>query len=330
VAYQFQNKGKFALQTFNNVHVHNQLKQKAFRLSDGIRVMPGVPVHNLDVWKEWIGSIRMENLEKANLVLLIEEPSDNPEIFDDVHERLGDDLCRLFHLMHLRSGIEYQGADLLLGSSEQSTPKIWRMSRQPTFFPSKGCRRALVTKEWLEDAITLCAGVITLETNKAERVIRGLDTLLKGLKEKAGQNRLHQFVRSLEALILPDEGKTTKQFTHRCQTFARADHDTQSLLQEAFKMRSATEHLHSWDKAVQHYLVEQREAVCWQRTRQIEHLACDAYSRVLRNAALRKHFVTDDAIANFWKKLSDSERRSLWGDPLDITLGPLVQERVTL
>ena len=155
------------------------------------------------------------------------------------------------------------------------------------------------------------------------------DTLLDGLLQPSGQNRLHQFVRSLEALILPKIGKTKQQFTHRCcQTFARAGDDTRSLLQEAFDMRSATEHLHPRDKAVQNYPIEQRETICWQRIRQLEHLACDAYSRVLRNVELRKHFLTDDAIANFWK-LPDDQRLSLWGDPLDVTLEPLVQERVT-
>jgi hypothetical protein len=93
-----------------------------------------------------------------------------------------------------------------------------------------------------------------MAADKAEfrRVIRGLDALLGGLKQ-TGQDRLHQFVRSLEALIFPDVGDTKRQFTHRCQTFARAAEDTRSLLQEAFDMRSDIEHLHEWDEAVQNY-----------------------------------------------------------------------------
>src|SRR5439155_5164329 len=78
----------------------------AFQLSDGTWVMPSVPVPDLGIWKEWIGSIRMERLEKANLVLFVEEPSGNPEILDAVHKRLGDDLSRMFYLGHLRSGRE--------------------------------------------------------------------------------------------------------------------------------------------------------------------------------------------------------------------------------
>lgn len=323
-AYQFQDKGKFALQTFNNVYV--DLPQAVFRLSDGTWVMPAVPVHDLGIWKQWVGSIRVERLEKANLVLFVEEPSGNPEILDDVHKRLADDMSRLFYLVHLRSGIECESADLLCGSSEQGTPNIRQMSQQATFFQSKGYQRAPITKEWLEDALALRVGVMTMEANNAEfrRAIRGLNTLFKGLKE-TGQDRLHQFVRSLEALILPDIGRTKQQFTHRCQTFARAGNGTQSLLQEAFDMRSGTEHLHPWEEAVQNYPVDQREDVCWHRTRQIERLACDAYSRMLRDAVLREHFRTDAAIAAFWK-LPDDQRHSLWGKPLDIALEPLVQK----
>jgi hypothetical protein len=322
--HKFENKSKFALLTFNNVYVN--LPSEAFRLSDGTLVMPGVPIRDLGIWKEWIGSIRMERLAEANLVLLVEEPSDNPEILDSMHQRLGNDLSRLFYLLHLRSGMECGSADLLRGSSERSVPHLRQMGQLPTFFQSKGYCRAPITQDWLEDTLALCAGLIAMEAHQGEfrRVIRGLKTLFGGLMQ-TGQDRLHQFVRSLEALILPDAGKTKKQLTDRCQTFARAGKETRSLLQEAFDMRSDTEHLHEWDKAVRNYPVDQREDVCWHRTRQIERLACNAFSRLLRDAALRAHFRTDGAIADFWG-LPDGKRRSLWGEPLDIAQEPFIQK----
>ena len=79
-------------------------------------------------------------------------------------------------------------------------------------------------------------------------------------------------------------------------------------------MRSDTEHLNQWDEAVQGYPADQREDVCWHRTRQIEHLACDAYSRLLRDAALRDRFRADGTIADFWS-LPDGQRGSLWESP---------------
>ena len=298
--------------------------------------MPGVPVPDLGIWEKWIGSIRLERLRRANLVLLVEEPSDNPEILDVVHQCLKTNLSWLFYVLHLTSGVECaEGADLLCGSSEQSVPGIRQMSQLPNFFQSKGYRRAPITQTWLAGGLILRAGVMAMEADKTKfgRVIRGLNTLFKGLKE-TGQDRLHQFVRSLEALILPDIGSTRKQFAHRCQTFARAGNGTHTLLNEAFHMRSDTEHLHKWDKAVQDYPAEQREDVCWQRTRQIEQLACNAYSRLLRDVRLQEHFRTETEITAFWK-LPDDKRRLLWGKPLDIALEPLVskydqQERAIL
>jgi hypothetical protein len=152
------------------------------------------------------------------------------------------------------------------------------------------------------------------------RVIRGLNVLFEGLRE-VGQERLHQLVRSLEALILPNTGKTRSQFVHRCQTFATPGPDTQLALQEAFDMRSDTEHLQDWNRAVANYPIPEREDVCLQRTRQIEGLACSAYSRVLLDTNVQAHFRTDDTIGLFWK-LPDGQRRVLWGKALDIAAEP--------
>ena len=323
--HSFQTKSKFAMLTVNNVYT--DLPVAAFQLSDGTWVMPAVPIPDLGIWKEWIGSIRMERLGRANLVLFVEEPSDYPEILDAVHHRLDKDLSLLFYMLHLRPGIEVaDGADLLCGSSVNGVPGIRQMSQMPAFHQSKGWNRAPVSTAWLEDGISLRAGVAAMDADKTQfrRVIRGMNTLFNGLKE-TGQDRLHQFVRSLEALILPEIGRTEKQFVHRCQTFARAGDDTRDLLVEAFAMRSDTEHLNPWDEAVQSYPADQREDICWHRTRQIERLACDAYSRLLRDAVVRNHFRTEAAIAAFWK-FPDDQRRALWGQPLDIAKEPLVQK----
>ena len=323
--YQFQERSKFALMTVNG---YTDLSTSVFQLCDGTWIMPGMPVPDIGIWEKRLGSIRLERLGRANLVLLVEEPSDNPEILDDVHQRLSGDLCLLFSMLHLRVGSEMGSADLLCGSSVNWVPKIRQMSQMPNFHQSQGYKRAPITQAWLEDGLVLRAGFAETDADKTQfrRIIRGLITLFKGLKEKPGQDRLHQFVRSLEALVLPVIGKTRKHFVRRCQTFARAGHDTCDLLSEAFDMRSDTEHLHPWDKAVENkYPPDKRADVCWQRTRQIEHLACDAYSRLLRDPALRKHFRTDDTIAAFWK-LPDGQRRGLWDTPLDIAQEPFVQE----
>jgi hypothetical protein len=72
---------------------------------------------------------------------------------------------------------------------------------------------------------------------------------------------------------------------------------------------------------VQTYAESEREDVCWQRTRQIERLACYAYARVLLDTNVHAQYRTDDILAQFWK-LRDDQRRAIWGKPLDITVEP--------
>ena len=320
--YRFQANSKFALVAVNDAFT--DLPDATFQLSDGTWIMPSMPTtDDLAIWKKWLGSIRLERLGRANLVLFVEEGSDCPAIRDDVHQRLSGDLGLLFYVLHLHAGIEISedyGADSLGGSCVNRVPEIWQVGRMPRFYRSQGQNGAPITQDWLEDSLVLRAGAAEMKADKTQfrRVTYGLNILFKGLKEKTGQDRLHQFVRSLEALALPEIGKTRKQFAHRCQTFAREGDDTRNLLLEAFSMRSAAEHLNPWEETLQQcYPLDQREGMYWQRTRQIERLACHAYSRLLRDPCLRKHFQTDDTIAAFWK-LQDSQRRELLGTSLDI------------
>ena len=323
--HRFQENSQFALLAVNNAYT--DLPGKPFQLSDGTWVLHGVPVtDDLGTWEKWLGSIRLKRLSSANLVLLVEQPSEIPGVLGAVHQLLSDDLGLLYHMLHLGVGIDFpdgEGADRLAGSSVDGVPEIRRVEQMPRFYRSQGGPRAPITQDWLEGSLVLRAGFAETQadTTQFRRMIRGLNTLFKGLKEKTGQDRLHQFVRSLEALILPGIGRTKKHFVGRCQTFAPAGDDTHGLLSEAFDMRSATEHLNPWDVPVQCYPLGEREAVCLQRTRQIERLACDTYSRLLCDPALREHFRTDDAITTFWN-LPDTQRYGHWGTPLDISNEP--------
>ena len=323
--HRFQENSQFCLLAVNNAYT--DLPDEPFQLSDGTWVLHGLPVtDDLGTWEKWLGSIRLNHLRYASLVLLAEEPSEFPQVLGAVHQQLSNDLGLLYHMLHLSVGIDISdgdGADRLGGSSVNGTPDIRRVEQMPRFYRTQGCPSAPITRDWLENSLVLRSGFLETEADKTQfrRMIRGLITLFKGLKEQAGQDRLHQFVRSLEALVLPDIGKTKKQFVGRCQTFARPGNDTHELLSEAFDMRSATEHLNPWDIPVQCYPSGKREAVCLQRTRQIERLACDAYSRLLCDPALREHFRTDDGITTFWN-LPNAQRCRHWGTPLDISKEP--------
>src|SRR5207247_2659781 len=124
---------------------------------------------------------------------------------------------------------------------------------------------------------------------------------------------------SLEALILPETGKTKKQFAHRCQLFAKASALTKQILEEAFDMRSEAEHLNDWENSLQSYPPTERENIAFQRTRQMERLACVAFSRILDDEDLRNHFKNESTLDDFWRKADDATRKAIWGVQLDLT-----------
>jgi hypothetical protein len=324
MAFQFKPNSKFALLALDGIY--SDLPDIEFQLADATWVMPGMPsVADLGIWKEWVGTLRADSLQRANLVLIRDEESNNPFILDEAHTKLRNDLSLLFYFLHFRPGIECSGSnepDLLCGSCIDGKPMIRQMNKLPAFYQSKGYTQAPITGEWLKEALALRSSAKTIESRNTEfrRLTRGLNVLFSGLRE-TGQGRLHQLVRSLEALILPNVGSTKNQFVHRCQTFAKAGPDAQLALKEAFDMRSDTEHLHDWNRAVQNYASSEQEDVCLQRTRQLEALTFYAYTRVLLDPIIREHFRTDDTLSQFWK-LADDQKRMIWGTPLDISVEP--------
>jgi hypothetical protein len=57
--------------------------------------------------------------------------------------------------------------------------------------------------------------------------------------------RLHQFCRCIEGLLLPKAGRTEKQFVSRTETFVGpSHHETMPAL---YQMRSKVEHMHDYE-----------------------------------------------------------------------------------
>lgn len=326
--FTFRPNSKFALIALDGLYTEGLETEN--RLADGTWVLPGIPaVADLGTWEGWIGSHRADSLKRANLVLIIDEESDSPAILDDANIRLRDGLAQIYSFVRMRQGVELFGSqepDLLTGAClGDMAPLIRQMTKMSPFFESRGYLRAPITMARLEEAYRLRNGLREMQsTGEFERFFRGLNVLFDGLKA-TGQNRLHQFVRSLEALIIPDVGKTARQFIHRCQTFTLAGDAAVDALKAAFEMRSDAEHLHSWERAVMSYPSSERDDVCWQRTRQMQSLACDAYSRILLNPEIRLHFRTEESLEAFWK-LGDHATRSIWGKPLNITTEPVYRK----
>ena len=320
---------KFAILAIKNVRAEIDSKTPIV-LPDGTRVLTefrGV----LDAqphWKEWLGSLRIERLGQANVVLVRSEQSPNPEILDNQHVLLGKYMSEVLYVLRLALVLEYDGADMLLGSFLGGEAQVRQVSEVPGFRPSRGSEPNPVTIDALIQAAGRAGQLQAIESEypKFARFIRGLNILVEGLRLEYGQDRIHEFVRSLEALILPDAGRTRRQFIHRCQTFAKAGATAEQVLGEAFDMRSDTEHLNEWDSALNSYPVSDRENVASQRLRQAERLACFAYCKIFDDSALRRHFETELSLRQFWSSTDDATRKRTIGDQFDLNTVPMVRD----
>ena len=303
---------KFALVAVENVYTAFPNKDYKHQLSDGTWILGRIPVAIDGYWKEWIGTIGIEQLENSNLIMMYREDSATPNVIDEHDERLKRRISQTFSLLQLSGVIEYRGANLLSGYFFEGKSEIRQMSKLPFFYQTRGCTRSPVTIERLETATELRKVIEAMESTPEDfkRVKWGWMVLMDGLQKMHGEERIHQFVRSLEALIVPETGRTNRQFIHRCQTFAKANEDARQILDEAFKLRCMAEHLNDWEQALESSPEDDREIIALHRTRQLEQLSSFAYARILKSDTVRNHFINETSQREFWGQ-PDNTRRYL-------------------
>jgi len=89
---------------------------------------------------------------------------------------------------------------------------------------TRGCLPWIIREEHLVEAATLAQAKASLLASSGDarkvRLFRGWWALTNALQQFYASDRIHGFVRALEALVYPEVGKTEKQFVHRCSLFA--------------------------------------------------------------------------------------------------------------
>lgn len=288
------------------------------KLGDGTIVLTELGPVLDNTWRSWLGKIVVDHLRHCNFVLLRSAGAcARPGIVDKAHRQVQKEVNSLYWLLQLSGVPNYKNAFVILGSVAARQVTVLEYSEvAPKVYRSRGAPSTPVSIDRLCEAVRLDGALRQISDHQGDfsRFKRGLSVLWKALQSRGADDRLHEFVRSIEAFILPKVGKTKKQFVNRCQTLAARNLSTEAVLEEAFDMRSDIEHLHGWDRS----LGSKRDDVLWQRTRQVEQLACFVYRKVLLDPTLWSWFKTDAAISKFWAK-DEAERVKLWGTGLDLS-----------
>ena len=324
---------KFALLGLTNVRV--DVPDSGVVLPDGTQVLTRFPIELNSQWQSWLG-IELSQVTRANLVLVrsaeIGFPAEQLPISDDTSWLLAKQVENLVSLLRLIGTIEYESAFLVMGYMEQDRAVCQQFSKFPRYEITRGCLPWMVREEHLAAAAELAHAKASLlatcgDANRV-RLFRGCWALTTALQQYYAGDRIHGFVRALEALIYPEVGKTEKQFVHRCSLVAAPNTGKEAArhaLEEAYAMRCDVEHVHEWDRSLTMYNVADREDIAYWRTRQMETLVCLAYARILGDRALQQTFTNDVVLREFWKR-PEQEIRAAFGRVCDITELKLVRK----
>ncbi len=313
---------------FARIALENATCDRALRdpvgLGGGRWVLFRPPLQLEGVWQKWLGSIKADQLRNANLWLIAKAPSQRPGVLDDENKRLTEVVHELFYGI-LLFGIPYVNQGFALsGANESGTTNIRQFGDMPQFRHTVGNERYKVTLDALQGGADAADGIRATYANpQSVRLQSGFTTLLRAIKEEEGGERLHQYVRSVEAIIPTDIGNSKGQFTHRCLTFVRIDksrwEETRQALEEIYEIRSKVEHQNGWEVALQQYPPADRQAIALRRLRQAEALALVVYRGITTSPAWRAIFENNTSINHLWGLRDDERRRRLSGS-LDLSV----------
>jgi hypothetical protein len=164
----------------------------------------------------------------------------------------------------------------------------------------------------LQLAANIASQIAGIETAPVDgghwRLFRVFHLYLEARAISDNIDRLHQYRRCIDGLIVSKQGESKKQFKSRTELFIGPRyHD---LMGETYDVRSDVEHLHEnkhlevFDRATRLELVKKLEVM--------EYIARSALVRILLEPKLWPHFANTPALQGFWA-LDDRQRRALWG-----------------
>ena len=310
---------KFACFAFANFGLAREVPDEV-GLGESVWAGRRLPVNELERhWQQWLGSVTLDPLRRTNFVLLNTVTSQHPEVLDGENQELTATINHIFYALVLQGSPHYDSGFSLSGANVGGELQVRQFSKLKDYEPSYDMPPFRVGIGELARAFFLSNPLrrVNREGPDWARFRRGLKALFSGCLEKDGGERLHQFVRALEALLKPEVAKTRAQFGHRAQSFAVANDETRNTLLQIFDMRSNVEHVHSPLNGLQG-TEEERLALANRRVRQVDRLCRFAFTRVLESEALLETFRTEANTDVFWA-MRDNERVATWGERMDLT-----------
>ncbi len=219
--------------------------EEEVHLGENLYLSPTIPFKVTAWWREQLGAIEGEEIENSDLFLVATMHSNDPKILDDENDQIVDK-CRNLFFAFLRSGYTHveSSPKLVTGSSEENVATFRSISGIDHPRCIMGTVPSSIDIDRLKYAYRLYRGIISTvyERRTKGRMIAGMNCLLNAIRSDHIYEKIREFVRAVEAFIIPEPGKTRRRFVSRTETFVGVGrHD---LMGTIYDVRSAIEHLH--------------------------------------------------------------------------------------
>ena len=263
-------------------------------------------------WREWLGSIRADEVATNNLFLVSKVASATPDVLDDENQSLerqvwhfyvGLLLSAMFSPSHKPVMLTGARRDGVIGIRQHKhlalpVPRVF----QP--YPPVVARDILRAAQLGQKLDAMQPDTVP---GGLWRFFRTLHIYVETRAIAELLDQIHQYCRCIDGLILPAIGKTKQQFKSRTELFIGPGHH--DLMGALYDIRSHVEHLHEnrylepFDREVRLDLLK-KEAI-------VEYVARTALAQIISQDALWQHFGNTAALERFWT-LSPDERRKVW------------------
>jgi len=264
-------------------------------------------------WREWLGTIRTEEVERSDLFLLSKMRSQTAEIVDAETAELK------YRAGHFYAGFLLVGPFapahrpvMLAGYRQNGVINVRSQDDYEPAIPSIVQHHPPVTLADLQLAARIATQIAAIEVSQLPgghwRLFRVLHLYLEARTIRDNMDRLHQYCRCIDGLIVSKQGEAQKQFKSRTELFIGPRHHT--LMGDTYAVRSDIEHLHEnrhlevFDRNARLELVKKLEMM--------EYIVRSALVRIILEPQLWPHFANTQALQAFWA-FDNQQRRALWG-----------------
>ena len=269
---------------------------------EGVVFCPRAPF-DIDLrWQQWIGTLRTKEFERANMVLLAYCPSEKPQEMDGESQELERTALRLWYSVLILGVPSYRGMNVISGGRVGEEFQVRQVSRLPTFYYNARSRPFVFSSDLAREAGYLFGVMkrIYEDPKKYRQLRRGLKSFERAISESLDYDRLHGFIRSLDAILMTEKGHGKVQFLKRCKLFIKPTSTTDSVLRVMYELRGRVEHQSDWDDLFPNADENARLHQANEITRQAEAVARTAYHIILRHENLLALFENTETIKAVW------------------------------